>query len=119
VGRAIEAAVEFLLAYDLADANYPPSEHVSPNWFRFGYPLSYASDILEALDALAAVGRAHDARLANAIQFVLSKQDAQGRWKLEHTLNGKMWTDIERKGQPSKWVTLRALRVLKATGQLA
>jgi hypothetical protein len=35
-------------------------------------------------------------------------------WLLEHTYNGKMWVDIEKKGQPSKWVTLRTLRVLKA-----
>jgi hypothetical protein len=44
----------------------------------------------------------------------MSKQDQQGRWKLENTLNGKMWVDIERRGKPSKWITLRALRVVKA-----
>jgi len=62
------------------------------------------------------LGHVRDPRLANAIEFVLSKQDAQGRWKLEHTLNGKMWIDIEQRGKPSKWITLRALRVLKAAG---
>ena len=54
-----------------------------------------------------------DQRIASAVEFVVSKQDEQGRWKLEQTLNGKMWVDIEEKGKPSKWVTLRALRVLK------
>jgi hypothetical protein len=44
----------------------------------------------------------------------LDKQDAPGRWKLENALNTKMWADIEQKGQPSKWITLRALRVVKA-----
>jgi hypothetical protein len=48
------------------------------------------------------------------LELVESKQDAEGRWKLEYSYNGKTWVDIERKGQPSKWVTLRALRVLKA-----
>jgi len=38
----------------------------------------------------------------------------RGRWTLEHGLNGKMWVDIEQQGKPSKWITLRALRVLKA-----
>lgn len=38
----------------------------------------------------------------------------QGRWKLEDSLNDKMWIDIERKGKLSKWVTLRALRVIRA-----
>jgi len=40
-----------------------------------------------------------------------------GRWLLKHSLNGKMWADIEVKGKPSKWITLRALRVLKAAGR--
>jgi hypothetical protein len=91
-------------------------EGISSDWIKFGYPLSYTSDILEALEVLAGLGHAHDPRLANAIQFALAKQDAQGRWKLERTLNGKMWVDIEQRGKPSKWVTLRALRVLKAVG---
>jgi hypothetical protein len=46
--------------------------------------------------------------------MVLGKQDASGRWRMEYTYNGKTWADVEAKGRPSKWVTLRALRVLKA-----
>lgn len=65
---------------------------------------------------LADLGYGADPRLAGAIQLILSKQDAQERWKLENSLNGKMWADIEVKGQPSKWVTLRALRILKRAG---
>jgi len=114
VVRAIDAGTDFLLSYDLAKADYPYYERVSSSWFKFAYPLSYTSDILEALEVLAHLGKAQDPRLSNAIEFVLSKQDSKGRWKLERTLNGKMWIDIERKGQPSKWATLRALRVLKA-----
>lgn len=45
--------------------------------------------------------------------------DAQGRWKLEHAFTGKVWADIERRGQPSKWITLRALRVIKAVEETA
>lgn len=62
---------------------------------------------------LADLGYGGDPRLRNALQLILSKQDTQGRWKLENTLNGKMWIDIEKRGEPSKWITLRALRVLK------
>ena len=118
IQRAVDAGVEFMFSRDLARADYPYQERISSNWFKFGYPLSYTSDILEALEVLAGLGHARDPRLANAIEFMLSKQDAQGRWKLEHTLNGKMWADIEQKGKPSKWVTLRALRVLKAVGTI-
>ena len=67
---------------------------------------------------LVELGYGDDPRLANALQLVLSKQDAQGFWKLENTLNGKMWADIEEKGKPSKWITLRALRVLKHVAQV-
>lgn len=114
VARAIHAGLDFLLSHDLARADYPHYERVNSSWFKFGYPLSYTSDVLETLDVLARLGQARDKRLSNAMEFMLSKQDGEGRWKLERTLNGKMWIDIERKGQPSKWVTLRALRVLKA-----
>ena len=70
--------------------------------------------MLQNLEVLAALGQAQDPRLANALELVISKQDEQGRWMLEYSYNGKTWMDIEKKGQPSKWVTLRALRVLKA-----
>lgn len=114
--KATAMAVEFLLSRDLAKADYPYTARVSGEWFKFGFPLSYTSDVLEALLALSEAGCARDPRLQNAIDLVLSKRGADGRWALKHSLNGKMWMDIEKKGKPSKWVTLRALRVLKAAG---
>jgi hypothetical protein len=47
------------------------------------------------------------------IELVKAAQGDDGRWLLKHTFNGKMWIDIEEKHKPSKWITLRALRVLK------
>ncbi|MBI3362713.1 MAG: nitrogen fixation protein NifH [Chloroflexi bacterium] len=114
--KATRMAAEFMLSRDLAKADYPFTERVSGEWFKFGFPLSYTSDVLEALLALTEAGYGRDPRLKNAIELVLSKRDADGRWALKHSLNGKMWADIEVKGKPSKWVTLRAMRVLKATG---
>ena len=113
VQRAIERGVEFLLSRDPAVADYPYTERVSSSWFRFGFPLSYWSDVLESTAVLVASGYGRDPRLERAIRFILGKQDAQGRWKLENSLNGKMWIDIEKRGKPSKWITLRALRVLR------
>jgi hypothetical protein len=118
VQRAIEVGVEFLLSRDPAVADYPYTERVSSTWFKFGFPLSYWSDVLESTAVLVELGYGSDPWLANALQFILGKQDAQGRWKLENTLNGKMWVDIEKKGKPGKWVTLRALRVLKWSARL-
>jgi hypothetical protein len=70
--------------------------------------------VLETLAVLVALGYGRDPRLVDAVEWLLNKQDAQGRWILEHGLNGKMWVDIEQQGKPSKWITLRALRVAKA-----
>lgn len=81
-------------------------------WKRFGFPLFYQSDALEVLDVLTRLGVTDD-RMKRALDLVLSKKDENGRWKLENTFNGKMWVDIEEKGYPSKWITLKALRVLK------
>ncbi|TDB37923.1 MAG: hypothetical protein D9V44_07695 [Actinobacteria bacterium] len=84
-----------------------------PGWSRFGFPLSYNSDALEALLALARVGEPMRAEYSPALASVREQADAAWRWKLRNSLNGKMLADIERKGEPSRWVTLRALEVLK------
>ena len=116
--QAIDAGVEFLLSRDPSEADYPYTERVSSTWFKFGFPLSYWSDVLEITAVLVELGYAGDPRLARAVELILRKRDAQGRWKLENSLNGKMWHDIEKKGKPSKWVTLRAMRVLKRIGRV-
>ncbi len=116
--QATDLTVAFLLSRDLAKADYPYTERVNSSWFKFGFPLSYTSDVLEASLALCEAGYAQDVRLKNAIDLVLAKRNADGRWVMQRSLNGKMWADIETKGQPSKWVTLRALRVLKAAGRI-
>lgn len=114
IEAALETGIAFLFRCDPATATYPMGYSTKPNgsWFKFGYPIGYVSDVLQILEVLAALGYGADARLDNAMQLLLGKQDAQGRWPLEYTYNGKMWVDVEKKGLPSKWVTLRALRVL-------
>jgi len=81
-------------------------------WLRFGFPLNYNSDTLEALLALAQIATPMISALEEPLRVVRNKRSEQGTWKLENTLNGKMWADVEEKGQPSKWLTLSALRVL-------
>lgn len=112
---AIETGVEFLLVRDPAVADYPMgfAEKPGRSWFQFGFPIFYATDMLQNLEVLTRLGYGHDPRLKPALELLRRKQDTQGRWKLEYTYNGKTWVDVEEKGKPSKWVTLRALRVLK------
>lgn len=118
VKRAIRRAAEFLLSHDPAQADYPFTRRINGEWFKFGFPLSYTSDVLENLLVLIEADYARDPRLQNARALIEAKRDASGTWLLKHSLNGKMWTDIETKGKPSKWLTLRALRVLRATSNV-
>ncbi|MBN1315088.1 MAG: hypothetical protein JXA42_06455 [Anaerolineales bacterium] len=115
IRAAIEKGIEFLLGNDPAEADYPMGYNTKPNrsWFQFGYPIGYITDVLQNMEALTALGCGDDPRLANATDLLLSKQDEQGRWIMEYTYNGKTWVDVEEKKQPSKWVTWRALQVLK------
>ena len=87
-----------------------------PGWLRFGYPLSYNSDALEALWALMRVGEQPRAEYQPAIELVRKTADKQMRWRLKNSFNGKMIADVETKGWPSKWLTLRALQVLGWAG---
>jgi hypothetical protein len=115
---ALEATVGFLFSVDPATADYPAgySDKPSRSWFRFGFPLFYVTDVLQAAEALTDAGYGGDPRLAATYALILSKRDKSGRWKLEYHYKGKTLADVEEPGKPSKWVTLRALRVLKGGG---
>jgi hypothetical protein len=115
--RAITQGVDFLLGVDPAGAGYPNGWAAKPssNWWKFGFPVFYVTDILQITEALAQLGSAADPRLANAVGLIRSKADLQGRWPLEYEYTNKTWGNFGPKKQPNPWVTLRALRVLKIT----
>ncbi len=118
IKRAIKHGVDFLFSTDPAKADYPNGWSAKPsgNWWKFGFPVFYVTDLLQNVEALVGLGYGDDPRLANALAIIREKQDAQGRWSLDYDYAGKTWVDWGAKKQPNKWVTLRALRVLKAVG---
>jgi hypothetical protein len=118
---ALAAAVAFLFNVDPATADYPAgySDKPSRSWFKFGFPVFYVTDVLQTAEALTEAGYGGDPRLAAAYDLIQSKQDEAGRWKMEYSYKGKTWIDVEGRGLPSKWVTLRAMRVLKARERAA
>jgi hypothetical protein len=87
-------------------------EVVDPDWLRFSFPTWWHYDVLWALDYFRAVGGTPDPRLAEAIDVLRSKQQPDGTWLLEHTHPGAVHFSMEDDGRPSRWNTLRALRVL-------
>ena len=116
VGDAIKQGVDFFLGVDPATAGYPNgwSDKPSGNWWKFGFPVFYVTDLLQLVEAMVRLGYGDDARLKNALQLILSKQDASGRWALEYDYSGKTWVDFGVKKQPNKWVTYRVLQVLRS-----
>jgi hypothetical protein len=119
IERAIERGAAFLFSVDPAEATYPSgwSDKPSGNWWKFGFPVFYVTDLLQNVEVLVRLGYADDPRLANALQIILEKQDSDGRWALEYDYAGKTWVDFGLKKQPNKWVTLRALRAVKSAFQ--
>jgi hypothetical protein len=75
--------------------------------------------VLRGLDSLREAGVAPDERVAEAIGVVESKRDADGRWALDHAHHDQLLVDLgEREGEPSRWITLRGLRVLRWSGRV-
>ena len=114
--RALQAAQrrgrEFLLVHRLF-RSHRTGEIIKPVFTRFSFPPRWHYDVLRALDYFQAVNAPRDPRLADAIDMVERSQGQDGRWSLQHTHKGKTYFELERLGAPSRWNTLRALRVLK------
>lgn len=84
------------------------------DWTQFAFPTWWHYDILRGLDYLRAAGVNPDERVDDAIGLVASKRDAGGRWLLDVQYPGTMLVELdEGVGRPSRWITLRALRVLR------
>jgi hypothetical protein len=80
---------------------------------RFSFPTWWHYDVLRGLDYLRRAGAAPDERVAEAIALIESKRDGDGRWLLENQYPGTMPVELdEGVGRPSRWITLRVLRVL-------
>ncbi len=116
IQRAIQASVDFFFSVDPSTAEYPNGWATKPsgNWWKFGFPVFYVTDILQIAEALVSLGFGKDPRLANTLELIRSKQDEKGRWLLEYNYDGKTWMRFGKMKEPNQWVTLRALRVLKS-----
>lgn len=95
-------------------------EVVDQGWLQFSYPVHWKYDVLRGLDYLRATGARPDPRVAEAIELVRSKRQPDGTWSLENTHRGRLHFALEEgDGKPSRWNTLRALRVLDWYERLA
>lgn len=89
-------------------------EVANPAFLKFAFPPRYHYDVLRALDYFRAAGVRPDARMRDALQIVESRRQADGRWLLDHAYDEALAFPFnESVGEPSRWNTLRALRVLR------
>lgn len=116
IEAAIERGAEFLLGVEPTTAAYPTPNNIPPsrNWWKFGFPVFYVTDLLQLAEALVNLGYGTDPRMTQTLELIRSKADTQGHWPLEYHYASKTWGNYGRGGAPNPYVTLRALRVLKA-----
>jgi hypothetical protein len=103
---------EFLLQHHIYKSR-DKHDIVDPKFTRFSFPPRWHYDVLVALDYFQDCDADKDERLNDAIELVKSKRKKDGRWNLQNRHPGKTYFEMEEVGQPSRWNTLRALRVLK------
>ncbi len=108
----IAELTEFLLIHHIHKKSRDLASVAKPGWLRLGFPLMYQTDILEILGILTDLG-CRDPRMGEAAEILRNKGKPHNRWILENSFNGKTGVTIEEKGKPSKWITLRALSVLR------
>lgn len=107
ISKTIDAAVEYLLLHHVHKRSHDVHRVPKPGWRKLSFPLMYQTDILTALGV-------RDPRMDDAVSVVLSKQAESGRWLCENSYaNERILVPLEYLAQESKWLTLRALRVLR------
>jgi hypothetical protein len=126
--RAIERGAEFFLEREL----HKQGGHYEP-WYRFHYPVHYYYDLLVGLDFMTALGYFDDKRLSHALEVLRKKRRPDGKWNLDaihpdvegpiaewfrsHPNRAPIPFALEKPGEPSKMITLRALQILKRVGE--
>lgn len=109
---AEQAAREFLLVHRLF-RSHRSGEIIRPEFTLLPYPPRWHYDILRALEHFARSGAARDPRLQDAVDILKSRRRTDGTWSIQHRYGGKVFFWMEPGGKPSRWNTLRALRVLR------
>lgn len=103
---------EFLLIHRLFKS-HRTGKVTKPEFTRFSFPPRWYYDILRALDYFQECRAAKDARLSDAIDIVIKRRTREGTWLLQNRHPGRTFFEMEQVGEPSRWNTLRALRILK------
>lgn len=119
IREAIDIGLDLLLGVDPLSAAYPTADDSPPatGWWKLRFPVFYSVDVLLLAEALVGLGLGGDARLQPLLDWIRSRQVAEGAWVMEQTARSPLWGDWGRNREANPWVSLRALRVLRAAGR--
>jgi len=115
--KAESESVEFLLEHRLF-RSHKTGEIFDKKMLMLSYPSRWKYDILRALDHIQNAGAKYDPRMQDALDMLVKKRLRDGRWPVQAKHPGQTHFDMERTGEPSRWNTLRALRVLNYFDQI-
>ncbi len=113
--RAIKSAVEFMLVHRLFLSDRS-GKIIHRDFLKLTFPSRWRYDILRGLDLLRVAEIPFDERMFPAIEVLLKKQNKDGTWNVQSKHPGKVHFEMERAGNPSRWNTLRAMRVMDMYG---
>jgi len=113
--KARNDSQEFILMHKLFRSD-KTGAIINPNFLKLYYPCRWYYDVLRALDYFQSAQVPYDPRMNDALELLTKKRTKDGFWKLAAKHSGQTHFEMEKAGQPSRWNTLRALRVLKAYG---
>jgi hypothetical protein len=117
VTAARERGEEYLLRRGLL-RRLSDGEIGQKRWLYLGFPNAWFYDVARVLDYFRDARTGPDERMGEALDILESKRDGEGRWPLDHAYHDRLLIDLgESEGQPSRWITLRALRTLRWAGR--
>jgi hypothetical protein len=116
IKEAIESGVRFLGRFKLREGNYPSGSPSHKLWDKLNFPLFYQADVLFTLRALTDLERVNDKpTFQKAVQWLEKHRRDDGRWNGSSPFGSRMWTQLETRRRPSKWVTWQVLYAIKAS----
>lgn len=116
LSSALDGGREFFLAHRLYKSHRTGGV-VDPVLTRLSFPPRWRFDILRGLDHFAATEAPWDRRFQDALDLLDGRRRKDGLWPVQHKHAGSVWFDMEKTGGPSRWNTLRALRVMRWVGR--
>lgn len=112
IRHAEKRAIEFLLIHKLYQS-HRTGKTIDERFLRLSFPSRWRYDILRCLDYFRDANVKYDSRMQPALDILINKRDKNGRWPLQEKHKGLVHFDMELTGKPSRWNTLRVLRVFR------